>query len=150
MLEKLAANDGVIQLCLVSDDVAEIPAYPERDSARRVLWAKYDNWSELNDSGKLALEEEYYEINRKYPPNLATVSQFCDHFDHVVNLVGIDHVGFGSDYDGGAALEDCFDVTELSSITHDLLNRGYSRSALQKFWSGNLLRVMKVVEKAAG
>ena len=150
MLLELAEHDGVIQLCLVSDYVAEMPAYPERDSARRVLWAKYDNWSEMDDSAKLALEEEYYDINRKYPPNFATVSQFCDHLDHVVDLVGIDHVGFGSDYDGGAALEDCFDVTELPNITHELLIRGYSRSNLQKFWSGNLLRVMKEVEKAAG
>lgn len=150
MLLELAENDGVIQLCLVSDYVAEMPAYPERDSARKVLWAKYDNWSEMDDSAKLELEEEYYDINRKYPPNLATVSQFCDHFDHVVDLVGINHVGFGSDYDGGAALEDCFDVTELPNITHELLKRGYSRSDLQKFWSGNLLRVMKEVEKTAG
>ena len=150
MLLELAENDGVIQLCLVSDYVAEMPAYPERDSARRVLWAKYDNWSEMDDSAKLALDQEYYDMNRKYPPNLATVSQFCDHFDHVVDLVGIDHVGFGSDYDGGAALEDCFDVTELPNITRELLIRGYSRSDLQKFWSGNLLRVMKEVEKVAG
>jgi membrane dipeptidase len=150
MLLELAENDGVIQLCLVSDYVAEMPAYPERDSARKVLWAKYDNWSEMDDSAKLALDQEYYDMNRKYPPNLATVSQFCDHFDHVVDLVGIDHVGFGSDYDGGAALEDCFDVTELPNITHELLIRGYSRSDLQKFWSGNLLRVMKKVEKVAG
>ncbi len=150
MLLKLADNGGVIQLCLVSDYVAEMPACPERDSARKVLWAKYDSWSEMDDSAKLALEQEYYDINRKFPPNLATVSQFCDHFDHVVDLVGMDHVGFGSDYDGGAALEDCFDVTELPNITHELLIRGYSRSDLQKFWSGNLLRVMKEVEKAAG
>ena len=150
MLLKLAGKGGVIQLCLVSDYVAPMPAHPERDSARRALWAKYENWSELSDSGKLALEEEYYEINRKYPPNLATVSQFCDHFDHVVDLVGIDHVGFGSDYDGGAALDDCYDVTELPNISHELLNRGYSRSDLQKFWSGNLLRVMKKVEQEAG
>ena len=150
MLLKLSENGGVIQLCLVSDYVAPMPAYPERDSARRALWAKYDNWSELSDSAKLALEQEYYDINRKYPPNLANVSQFCDHFDHVVDLVGIDHVGFGSDYDGGAALEDCYDVTELPNITRELLNRGYSRSDLRKFWSGNLLRVMKKVEKEAG
>jgi membrane dipeptidase len=101
----------------------------------------------MDDSAKLALDQEYYEINRKYPPNLATVSQFCDHIDHVVDLVGIDHVGFGSDYDGGASLEDCFDVTELPNITRELLDRGYSRSDLQKFWSGNLLRVMTEVEK---
>ena len=150
MLLKLAENGGVIQLCLVSDYVARMPAYPERDSARRALWAKYESWSELDDSSKLALEQEYYEINRKYPPNLASVSQFWDHFDHVVDLVGINHVGFGSDYNGGAALEDCFDVTELPAITQELLRRGYSRSDLQKFWSGNLMRVMKEVEKKAG
>jgi membrane dipeptidase len=149
MLLKLADKGGVIQLCLVSDYVANMPAYPERDSARKVLRAKYGNWSEMDDSAKLARDQEYYDLNRKYPPNLATVSQFCDHFDHVVDLVGIDHVGFGSDYDGGAAMEDCFDVTELPNITRELLERGYSRSDLQKFWSGNLLRVMKEVEKEA-
>jgi membrane dipeptidase len=104
----------------------------------------------MDDSAKLALEQEYYDMNRKYPPNLANVSQFCNHFDHVVDLVGIDHVGFGSDYDGGAALEDCFDVTELPNITHELLKRGYTPSDLKKFWSGNLLRVMRDVEKGAG
>ncbi len=150
MLLKLSENGGVIQLCLVSEYVAPMPAYPERDSVREALWAKYENWSALNDSAKGALEQEYYEMDRKYPPNLAKVSQFCDHFDHVVNLVGIDHVGFGSDYDGGAALEDCFDVAELPNISHELLKRGYSRTDLQKFWSGNLLRVMKKVEEEAG
>lgn len=150
MLLELAEHDGVLQLCLVSEYITEMPADPERDSARHVLWAKYDNWSRMNDSAKLALEQEYYNLDRKYPPDLATVSQFCDHVDHVVDLVGIDHVGFGSDFDGGAALEDCFDVSELPNITHELLLRGYSRSDLQKFWSGNLLRVMKAVEKTAG
>ena len=56
MLLELAEHDGVIQLCLVSEYIAEMPAYPERDSTRRVLWAKYDNWSEMDDSAKLALE----------------------------------------------------------------------------------------------
>jgi membrane dipeptidase len=150
MLLKLAETGGVIQLCLVSEYVAELPDDPERDSAMQALWSKFDHWSEMDDSAKLALEKEYYDIERKYPPKLATVSQFCDHFDHVVDLIGIDHVGFGSDYDGGAALVDCFDVTELPNITRELLIRGYSRSDLQKFWSGNLMRVMKKVQKAAG
>jgi membrane dipeptidase len=150
MLLALAENGGVIQLCLVSDYVADLPVDPERDSAMQVLRSKFDRWGELDDSVKLAVDQEYQELNRKYPPNLANVSQFCDHFDHVVDLIGIDHVGFGSDFDGGAALVDCFDVTELPNITQELLNRGYSRSDLQKFWSGNLMRVMKKVEKAAG
>jgi len=150
MLVELAGHDGVLQLCLVSEYIADMPADAERDSVRHELWARFDNWSTLNDSAKQALEQEYYDMDRKYPPNLATVSQFCDHVDHVVDLIGIDHVGFGSDFDGGAALEDCFDVSELPNITHELFKRGYSRSDLQKFWSGNLLRVMKAVEKAAG
>jgi membrane dipeptidase len=150
MLLKLADNGGVIQLCLVSDYVAEMPAYPERDSVMEEIWAKYDDWSEMDDSAKLALEQEYYSLENKYPPELATVTQFCDHLDHIVDLIGIDHVGFGSDFDGGAALKDCYDVTELPNVTHELLRRGYSRSDLIKFWSGNLLRVMKEVEKAAG
>ncbi|KPL15880.1 MAG: membrane dipeptidase [Bacteroides sp. SM23_62] len=150
MLLKLAENGGVIQLCLVSEYVTEIPAFPERDSAMEALWAKYDRWNEMDDSAKLALEQEYYSINSKYPPELATVSQFCDHVDHIVDLIGIDHVGFGSDFDGGAALEDCYDVTGLPNVTHELLRRGYSLRDLKKFWSGNLLRVMKEVEKVAG
>ncbi len=149
MLLKLAENGGVIQLCLVSDYVAEMEPFPERDSARQVLWAKYENWSEMDDSTKLALKQEFYALNKTYPPHLATVSQYCDHVDHIVDLIGIDHVGFGSDFDGGASLEDCFDVTELPNVTHELLRRGYSESALQKFWSGNFLRVMKEAEKAA-
>ena len=150
MLLKLAENGGVIQLCLVSEYVTEIPAFPERDSAMEALWAKYDRWNEMDDSAKLALEQEYYSINSKYPPELATVYQFCDHVDHIVDLIGIDHVGFGSDFDGGAALEDCYDVTGLPNVTHELLRRGYSLRDLKKFWSGNLLRVMKEVEKVAG
>jgi membrane dipeptidase len=150
MLLKLAENGGVIQLCLVSDYVAELPANPERDALMEELWAKYDYWNEMDDSAKLALEQEYYSLNNKYPPELATVDQFCDHLDHIVDLIGIDHVGFGSDFDGGAALEDCYDVSELPNVTLELLKRGYSRSDLKKFWSGNLLRVMKEVERGAG
>jgi membrane dipeptidase len=149
MLLKLAEIGGVIQLCLVSEYVAELPVNPEREAAMQALWTKYDRWQEMDDSARLATEKEYADINREYPPNLADVSQFCDHFDHVVDLVGIDHVGFGSDFDGGAALSDCFDVSGLPNITRELLNRGYSRSVLQKFWSGNLMRVMKKVEEEA-
>jgi membrane dipeptidase len=88
-------------------------------------------------------------INELYPPRLASVSQYVDHVDHIVRLIGIDHVGFGSDFDGGAGIEGCYDVTELPNITAEMLRRGYSRSDLRKFWGGNLLRVMREVEKKA-
>jgi membrane dipeptidase len=62
----------------------------------------------------------------------------------------VDHVGFGSDFDGGAQLSDCFDITDLPNITVELMRRGYSEQDLRKFWSGNLLRVMREVEDRRG
>ena len=146
MLLALAENGGVIQLCVLSDYVAEPLPFPERDSAKMEVRKKYGDWEELDDSTRNLFIADWYAVDDVYPPRLATVSDFCDHVDHIVDLVGIEHVGFGSDFDGGAGLKDCYDVTELPNITLELLRRGYSRSDLEKFWSGNLLRVMKEVE----
>jgi membrane dipeptidase len=149
MLVKLAKAGGVIQLCVLSDYVAATEPFPERDSAKMEVRRRYGGWNDLNDSTRNLYIADWYAVDEVYPPNLANVAQFCDHVDHIVNLIGIDHVGFGSDFDGGAGLEDCFDVSELPNITLELLKRGYSESDLQKFWSSNLLRVMKEVDKAA-
>ena len=72
-----------------------------------------------------------------------------DHIDHVVELIGIDHVGIGTDFDGGGALEDCYDVSQMGNITLELVRRGYSRKEIRKIWGGNLTRVLKEVERAA-
>ncbi|MFC2115280.1 dipeptidase [Bacteroidota bacterium] len=146
MLLKLAENGGVIQLCVLSDYVAYTEPFPERDSARQAVRLKYGDWNELDDSTRNLFFVAWYDVDDLYPPRLANVSQFCDHLDHIVDLIGIEHVGFGSDFDGGAGLADCYDVTQLPNVTLELLKRGYSKSDLQKFWSGNLLRVMKEVE----
>ena len=140
---------GVVQLCLVSDYIAPPEPFPERDSAKLAVRNKYGDWNELDDSTLSLFFKEWHAVDDLFPPILASVSQFCDHIDHIVELVGIDYVGFGSDFDGGAELKDCYDVTELSNITLELMRRGYSRSDLQKFWGGNLLRVMKEVEEIA-
>lgn len=150
MLLALAGNGGVIQLCALSDYVEEPLPYPERDSARSLVRRKYGGWNELNDSTRENFIKEWYAIDETWPPRLAGVSEFCDHVDHIVELVGIDHVGFGSDFDGGAGLEDCYDVSGLPNITLELLRRGYSRKDLEKFWSGNLMRVMREVEAKKG
>jgi membrane dipeptidase len=149
MLLKLAENGGVIQLSVLSNYVAETEPDPQRDSARQAVMDRYGDWEMLDDSTRNLMYAEWSSLDEKYPPDLATVSQFCDHVDHIVNLIGIDHVGFGSDFDGGGGLADCFDESQLPNITLELLRRGYSRSDLQKFWSGNLLRVMQEVERAA-
>jgi membrane dipeptidase len=85
------------------------------------------------------------EFARRLPP--ASVSRLVDHIDHIVKLVGIEHVGIGSDFDGiQATLVDLADIAELPNLTRELLRRGYSESDIDKILGGNMLRVMEAQE----
>ena len=77
-----------------------------------------------------------------------TVSDLVDHVDHAVAVAGIDHVGIGSDFDGGGGVGGWNDASETYNVTIELLRRGYSREDIAKIWGGNLLRVMAAVEEA--
>lgn len=66
---------------------------------------------------------------------------FLNHVDYIVKLIGIDHVGFGSDFDGGGGLTDCNNISETVNITQGLEDRGYSQEEIEKFWGLNFLRV---------
>ena len=88
-------------------------------------------------------------VDKDFPAELATVKDAVDHIDHIVELIGIDHVGIGTDFDGGGGLEDCFDVSQMGNITLELVRRGYSAKEIKKIWGGNLTRVFEEVEKAA-
>jgi len=86
------------------------------------------------------------EFAKQLPP--ATVSRLVDHIDHVVKLVGIDHVGIGSDFDGvQSTLSDLADVSQLANLTRELLRRGYSETDVDKILGGNMLRVMEEVQQ---
>lgn len=72
-----------------------------------------------------------------------------DHIDYVKNLVGIDYVGIGSDFDGGGGVDGCADVSEFPNITAEMLERGYTENEIRKVWGGNFFRVFKQVEMLA-
>jgi microsomal dipeptidase-like Zn-dependent dipeptidase len=76
----------------------------------------------------------------------ATVVDVVDHIDYVVRTVGIDHVGIGTDFDGGGGIADVNSVDELPRVTMELLRRRYSNEAIAKVWGGNLMRVMDAVQ----
>ncbi len=89
-------------------------------------------------------------IQAKYPvPGRATVSDFVDHIDYAVKLIGIDHVGISSDFDGGGGVTGWNSASETFNVTLELVRRGYSEEQIGKMWSGNLLRVWADVEKVA-
>ncbi|MEL0010452.1 MAG: dipeptidase [Bacteroidota bacterium] len=78
-----------------------------------------------------------------------SVSDFIDHLDYMVELIGIDHVGISSDFDGGGGVHGWDNAAETFSITLELVNRGYSDEEIDKLWGGNLLRVLDEVEAIA-
>ena len=147
MLIKLKENGGVIQMCILSMYVKEMETSAEHDSAKSAWNEKYPNYSELAEKEKDIAREAWYSYNREFPVPLATVSDAVDHIDHIVDLIGIDYVGIGTDFDGGGGLKDCFDVSELGNITMELVKRGYSESDIKKIWGENFMRVFRQVEE---
>lgn len=149
MLKKLASNGGVIQLCILSEYIKTPAPNPARDEAFKKLRSRYSNYSQMTEDEKAKVREEWYELSRKYPRELATTAEAVDHIDHIVQVAGIDHVGIGTDFDGGGGLADCYDASELWRITYELVKRGYSEEQIRKIWGGNFYRVFREVENRA-
>lgn len=146
MLKTLAEKGGVIQINFGSGFVAKAP----RDWAdrRKEASKRYKEENKLKDDDPLLKEfTENYSKTHPYP--FANLSDVLDHFDRVTNLVGVDHVGIGSDYDGvGNTLpEGLKDVSTYPNLTQGLINRGYKTKDIQKILGGNLLRVWGQVEE---
>jgi membrane dipeptidase len=149
MLRALAKNGGVIQVCILSAYVKKQKRNPARDSAIAALRKKFGNFDDLSGQERNEARKARNAIDENYPQDLATVSDVVDHIDHIVKIAGIDHVGIGTDFDGGGGLKDCFDVSQMKNITLELVKRGYSISDIRKIWGGNLMRVMKKVKRVA-
>ena len=85
--------------------------------------------------------------SRDDPP--IDVSDFVDHIDYAVGLIGIDHVGISSDFDGGGGVAGWSDASETFAVTLELVRRGYTEDEIAKIWGRNLLRVWREVESVA-
>lgn len=147
MLKKLAENGGVIQMCILSSYVKTPDPNPARDSAFTDLRRKYNGFKNLSDEERKNARLDWQATNKKYPQQLATVKDVVDHIDHIVKIAGIDHVGIGTDFDGGGGVADCYDVSEMANITIELVRRGYSENEIQKIWGGNFMRAFREIEK---
>ena len=148
MLSKLAEKGGVIQINFGSSFISKRP----RDYLVKMnsfLESKLgQNLEEVSEQDIRETRSEFI-ANNPYP--YASLDEVLDHFDRVVQLVGIDHIGIGSDYDGvGDTLPvGLKDVSTYPTLIQGLLERGYSRKDIQKILGGNLIRVWKEVEEYA-
>lgn len=146
MIKLLAKNGGVIHINFVNEYVKTPKANAERDSVIARIKEQYYA-SNVSDQQKEVLSKEWDEINKKYPTEKATLNDVVNHIDYVVKLVGIEHVGIGSDFDGGGSVVGIEDVSKMGNITKELIKRGYTEEDIQKIWSGNFMRVFNNVEK---
>ena len=148
MIEKLAAKGGVIMINYGSSFINDAARLERKKS-----WDALDAFKKTNsiegDDPRAKAFRDRYEREHKLP--FATVEQVADHIDHVRKLVGIDHVGLGSDFDGvGDSLPtDLKDASQLPNLLRVLLERGYSEADIEKVCSGNVLRVWQAVEDHA-
>ena len=104
----------------------------------------------LSADRRAEFERRLADLDRKWPAApRATVKDFVDHIDYAVKLIGIDHVGISSDFDGGGGIDGWNSAAETFNVTLELVRRGYTEEQIGKIWSGNLLRVWSDVEKVA-
>jgi membrane dipeptidase len=149
MIVRLAENGGVVMINFGSSFLAQRTR--DYQTARSAAYEKYREESGTDDSDDAEQEfsTSYAETHGSFP--YATLDETLDHFDHVVRLTSIDHVGIGSDYDGvGDSLPiGLKDVASYPFLVDGLLGRGYSEDEIRKILGGNLLRVWREVEAVA-
>ena len=148
MLLALKENGGVIQICILGNYLKTPEPNPDLEKGILDLQTKYGDYEALSDSMKKVSMREFRSIQKKYEKS-ATVKDVVDHIDHVVQVIGIDYVGIGTDFDGGGGVDGCRTAADVKNITIELLRRGYSKSDIKKIWGGNLMRVLQKVEDIA-
>jgi len=148
MIKALGVNGGVIQINFGSDFLNE-----EVKQNRRMASQAFRTFLKENDlTGEHPRAQEYRkQYSDEHPKLFADVKDVVAHIDHVVKLVGVDHVGFGSDFDGvGDSLPTGLkDVSYYPNLLYELLKAGYSVDDIRKMCSGNTLRVWSGVETIA-
>jgi membrane dipeptidase len=151
-LRVLGDNGGVIQMvaldAFVSDTVGVRNAEIRTLRTRLGLSPSDElDLSDLSASQRAEYERRMTEIAQEWPS--VDVAMFVDHIDHAVEQIGIDHVGISSDFDGGGGVEGWSDASETLNVTLELVRRGYTEEEIATLWGGNLLRVLREVERVA-
>jgi microsomal dipeptidase-like Zn-dependent dipeptidase len=150
LLQLLKENGGVIQIVALGGYLKTDP--PEKVEAVQALREEMgltsrEAYRAMTDQERAEYEARMDELDAQWPE--ADVSTFVDHIDYVVNLIGIDHVGIGTDFDGGGGIPGFNDATEAPNVTEELVRRGYTDQEIRQIWGENLLRVWREVERVA-
>lgn len=147
MIRELAQKGGVIQVNFANFFLRN-EIYKQMEEDESALKSYFDHNNLDPDSPEAKEYSKYY--LREHPLPKATVKDVVDHIDHVVQLVGVDYVGIGSDFNGvgtGNLPVGLEDVSKLPNFVYELLIRGYNEEDIKKILGGNILRVWRQVEE---
>ena len=142
--------NGVAQMVAFDTYLRAVPK--EKTEAMAALWVSF-GIKDFGDMAKLSPDQiaayraKSDEIELKFPK--AGIKDLADHIDYTVKLIGIDHVGIASDFNGGGGILGWSGAGETFNVTLELVKRGYTEEQIGKIWGGNLLRVLADVEKYA-
>lgn len=161
----LKKNGGVVQTVAFSSylDTEKHEAraaymkelYSKIADSLNMEWYERPQLADLSDAKRAAFMQNYPKVlelakvqasKDKNAPATVNVADFVDHIDYMVKLIGIEHVGISSDFDGGGGIEGWDDASETFNVTLELVKRGYSEEDIEKLWGGNLLRVLDEVQ----
>lgn len=145
VLKRLSINGGVIM-------VAFVPKFISKAAYENLLKreAERDRLKSLSGSSELSVEEGVKRWVETNPEPSASLNDIADHIDYIRSVVGVNHIGIGSDFDGSAAFpKGLEDVSKFPMLTAELIRRGYSDEDISKIIGGNILRVMRQVESVA-
>ena len=168
-LLRIKANGGVVQTVAFSSYLNADKNTPHREAVSRLRDEIADSLgyeilgfsaiNALNENDRAAYRAQVEEIDRLAAPRMAAevdavapavnVGDFVDHIDYMVNLMGLEHVGISSDFDGGGGIEGWNNASETFNVTLELVRRGYTEAEIGMLWSGNLLRVLDDVQRIA-
>lgn len=145
VLAMLPKNGGVVMVTFVPGFLS-----PQVAAWNKLQTAEQDRLTAQFPGDPAAVKAGVDAWTRANPAPRATVSDAADHIDHIRKVAGIDHIGIGGDFDGitsvPAGLED---VSKYPDLTAELLRRGYSDADVSKILGGNILRVMREVERVS-
>lgn len=143
-VRKLAQKGGA--MCMTTVFLSDM----KLSDRRAELFGRYERISELSADEQVELVRQWRELDRTEPMWATTFEQYIAALLHLIEVAGVDHVCFGADWDGGGGIAGLEDITSLPVVTQRLLEAGYSRADIEKMTSGNVLRILRAAQDAAG
>ena len=144
MIRAIAAKGGVVQVNFVSDYLKK-PSDAHRAAKTKIRMSRVGKIPSADMEARITAQSD--SVSKLYANERASLSDIVDHIDHIVKIAGIDHVGIGSDFDGGGGVTGLEDVSQIENLTAELVRRTYSEADIAKIWGGNLLRVLGQAKK---